>query len=112
MSEPLSPYAIEYEMPPPLRRSGLGIASFVVAIAGMITFLAVFAAIVGRSASDPIAHRLLGITFIPPAVGTVLGVVSILQRRRYRGLAVAGLTINVLMSFFVLVVTVPAILHG
>src|SRR5437870_911760 len=94
---------IEYAVLPPLRRSGLGIASFAVAIAAVGTLVAVFAAIIGRPVSDRMPNILLGLSFIPPAVGTVLGVASICQRRRYRGLAVAGLTINILLSLFVLV---------
>ena len=100
--------AIEYAVPPPLRRSRLGFASFVVAIAAVGTLVAVFAAINGRPASDLKVYKLLGLSFILPAVGTILGVASTRQRRRYRGLAVAGLTINVLLSLFVLLVTVPA----
>jgi len=104
--------AIEYAPLPPMRRSGVGIASFCVAVAGAATFLAIFNwAIVGRSASDMMAYKLLGLTFILPAVGTVLGVVSIFQRRRYRGLPIAGLAINVLLGLFVLLITVPSLLH-
>ena len=40
-----------------------------------------------------------------------LGVVSIFQRRRYRGLPIAGLAINVLLGLFVLLITVPSLLH-
>jgi hypothetical protein len=57
------------------------------------------------------AYKLLGLTFILPAVGTVLGVVSMFQRRRYRGLPIAGLAINVLLGLFVLLITVPSLLH-
>ncbi len=62
-------------------------------------FVAVFHwAIEGRSASDMMSYKLLGLTFILPAVGTVLDVVSMFQRRRYRDLSIAGLAINVLLG--------------
>src|SRR3954464_14539133 len=102
---------IEYAVPPQLRRSGLGIASFALALVAVGTLAAVFAAIIGRPVSDRMPYILLGLSFIPPAVGTVLGIASMRQRHRYRGLAVAGLTINILLSLFVLVVTVPALLY-
>ena len=104
---------IEYApSPPPLRRSGVGIASFCVAVAGTVTFVAVFSlAIVGRPASDMMAYKLLGLTFILPAVGTVLGVVSMFQRRRHRSLPIAGLAINMLLGLFLLLITVPSLLH-
>ena len=57
------------------------------------------------------AYKLFGLTFILPAVGTALGVVSMFQRRRYRGLPVAGLTINLLLCLVVLLTAVPALLH-
>ena len=72
--------------------------------------MAVFSwAIVGRPASDMTTYKLLGLVFILPAVGTVLGVVSLFQRRRYRGLPVAGLAINVLLGLFLLLIIVPAL---
>src|SRR5688572_25176449 len=95
---------IEYA-PVSLRRSGVGIASFCVAVAGAVAFLAVFnLAIVGRSASDMMVYKLLGVTLILPAVGTALGVVSMFQRRRHRGLPIAGLAINVLLGLFMLLI--------
>jgi len=104
--------AIEYAPRAPLRRSGVGIASFCVAVAGLATFVAVFQwAIAGRSASDMTAYKLLALTFILPAVGTVLGALSMFQRQRYRGLPIAGLTINVLLGLFVLLITVPSLLY-
>jgi hypothetical protein len=103
--------AIEYSPLPPLRRSGVGIASFCVAVAAAATLIAVFSAIEGRPASDMMAYKLLGLAFILPAAGTVLGTVSMFQRRRYRGLPVAGLTINVLLGLFVLLITVPSLIH-
>jgi uncharacterized membrane protein len=102
---------IEYA-PQPLRRSGVGIASFCVAVAGVATFVAVFHwGIEGRRASDMMAYKLFGLTFILPAVGTVLGLVSMFQRRRYRGLPIAGLTINVLLGLLVLLIIVPSLGH-
>ena len=68
-------------------------------------------AIAGRSASDMMTYKLLGLTFILPAVGTALGIVSMFQRRRYRGFPVAGLTINVLLGLFVLLITVPPVVR-
>ena len=68
-------------------------------------------AIEGRSASDMMAYKLLGLTFILPAVGTVLGALSMFQRRRYRGLPIARLTINVLLGLVVLLIAVPSLLH-
>jgi heme/copper-type cytochrome/quinol oxidase subunit 3 len=68
-------------------------------------------AIVGRSASDMMAYKLLGLTLILPAVGTVLGVASMFQRRRYRGLPIAGLAINVLLGLFLLLIIVPSLGH-
>ena len=56
-------------------------------------------------------YKLLGLVFIMPAVGTVLGVVSLFQRRRYRGLPVAGLAINLLLGLFLLLIIVPALGH-
>jgi hypothetical protein len=104
--------AIEYAVPlAPRRRSGLGIASFVMALAALGGLVGVFSTIAGRPTSDPLAYKLFGLLLILPLVGTVLGVASICQRRRYRGLAVAGLTINVLLGVFVLLVAVPALLH-
>lgn len=104
--------AIEYATLRPLRRSGVGIASFWVAAAGAATLVAVFnLAIVGRPASDMMVYKLLGLVFILPAVGTVLGVVSLLQRRRHRGLPIAGLAINMLLALFLLLIIVPALGH-
>jgi hypothetical protein len=103
--------AIEYAPPPPLRRSGVGIASFCVAVAAAATLIALFWAIEGRPASDMMVYKVLGLAFILPAVGTVLGTVSMFQRRRYRGLPIAGLAINVLLGLFVLLITVPSLLH-
>jgi hypothetical protein len=57
------------------------------------------------------AYKLFGLTFILPAVGTVLGLVSMFQRRRYRGLPIAGLTINVLLGLLVLLIIVPSLGH-
>ncbi|MEA2707513.1 MAG: hypothetical protein QOF78_114 [Phycisphaerales bacterium] len=57
------------------------------------------------------AYKLLASTFMLPAVGTVLGVVSMFQRRRYRGLPIAGLAINVFLGLFVVLITVPSLLH-
>ena len=112
MRQERSVEAIEYAPLPPLRRSGVGIASLCVAVAGAATFLAVFNwAIVGRSASDRMVYKLLGLIFILPAVGTVFGVVSMCQRRRYRGLPIAGLAINVLLGLFVLLIIVPSLGH-
>lgn len=90
--------AIEYATPLPVRQSGLGIASFVVAIAAIATLGAVFAKINGRPASDPLAYKLLGLALILPVSGTVLGIASLRQRRRHRGLAVVGLILSVLLS--------------
>jgi hypothetical protein len=100
---------IEYAAPPARRRSGLGIASFVLAIVAVGSIIAVFLAISGRRASDPLAYELFGLSLILPVVGTVFGIVSLCQRHRYRGLAVAGLTINAALTCFVLVVTVPSL---
>jgi hypothetical protein len=97
--------------PQPLRRSGVGIASFCVGVAAAATLIAVFSTIEGRSASDMMVYKLLGITFVVPAVGTVLGVASMFQRRRYRGLPIAGLAINVFLGLFWLLITVPSLLH-
>jgi hypothetical protein len=103
--------AIEYA-PPPRQRSGVGIASFCVAVAGAATFLAAFhLAIGGRSASDMTAYKLLGLIFIFPAAGTVSGVLSMFQRPRHRGLPIAGLAINVLFAPFLLLIMVPALGH-
>ena len=104
---------IDYATPPPARRrSGVGIASFCVAVAGAVTLVAVFHwAIEGRRASDMMVYKLFGLTFILPAVGTVLGGVSMFQRRRHRGLPIAGLTINLLLGLVVLLVAVPSLLH-
>lgn len=101
---------IEYAAPPARRRSGLGIASFVLSIVAVGTILAVFLAISGRPASDPLAYELFGLSLILPVVGTVFGIVSLCQRRRHRGLAVAGLTINAALTCFVLLLTVPSLL--
>ena len=105
---------IEYAPPlPPRRRSGVGIASFCIEVAGVATFVAILQwAIVGRSASDMTAYKLLGLTFILPAAGTALGVASMFQRRRYRGLPIAGLTINVLLGLFVLLIMVPSLVQA
>jgi hypothetical protein len=46
-----------------------------------------------------------------PAAGTALGVVSLRQPRRHRGWAVVGLTVNAVLLAFLLLVTVPALLH-
>ena len=77
---------------------------FCVAVAAIATLVAVFSAIKGRSASDMMAYKLLGLAFILPAAGTVLGMVSMFQRRRYRGLPIAGLAINLLLGLFVLLI--------
>ena len=58
---------IEYAPLPPRQRSGVGIASFCVAVAAVATLVAVFSAIKGRSASDMMAYKLLGLAFILPA---------------------------------------------
>ena len=102
---------IEYAVLPPLRRSGLGIASFVVAIAAVGVLVAVFAKIIGTPVSDPMGYRLIDLSLIPPIAGTMLGVASMCQRRRYRGLAIAGLTINALLSLFVLLLVVQGLLQ-
>ena len=107
-----SGHQLEYAPLPPVRWSGVGIASFCVAIAATATLVAVFHwAIEGRPASDMMAYKLLGLTFILPAVGTVLGVVSMFQRRRYRGLPIVGLVINAILGLIVLLITVPSLLH-
>lgn len=104
--------AIEYAPLPPLRRSGVGIASFCIAVAGAATLVAVFHwAIEGRPASDMMVYKLFGLILILPAVGTILGVVSMFQHRRYRGLPIAGLTINALLALLVLLIAVPSLLH-
>jgi cytochrome bd-type quinol oxidase subunit 2 len=102
---------IEYAPLPPRQQSGVGIASFCIAVAAVAILVAVFSAIKGRSASDMMAYKLLGLAFILPALGTVLGIVSMFQRRRYRGLPIAGLAINLLLGLFVLLITVPSLLH-
>ena len=56
-------------------------------------------------------YKLLGATFIVPAAGTVLGIVSMFQRGRHRGLPRAGLAINTVLSLLWLLITVPALLH-
>jgi hypothetical protein len=109
--EPPDASPMDYEVLPPLRRSGPGIASFVLAVAAVGALVAVFAKIVGRPASDMLAYKLFALVFILPAVGMVLGVVSMFQRRRYRALPIAGLTINVLLCLFLLLVTIPSLLH-
>src|SRR4051794_22236242 len=96
---------------PAPRRSGPGVASFAVAIAAIGTLAAVFANITGRPVSDPLGFKLLGLSLVLPIVGTVLGVVSLCQRRRYRGLAVAGLTINALLVVSLLLIIVPALVY-
>ena len=92
-----------------MRRSRAGIASFAIAIAAVAVLAGVVATISGRRASDPLGFKLLGLSLILPVVGTVFGIISVCQRRRYRGLAVTGLTINALLAIFVLLVTVPAL---
>lgn len=84
--------------------------------------MVVFWAIQGRIASgympygpftlpmDRTVCTLFGLAFILPAVGTVLGIVSMFQRRRRRGLPIVGLTINVLLGLFVLRIAVPLLL--
>jgi hypothetical protein len=111
MQQERSVESVEYAPLPPLRRSGVGIASFCVAVAAVVALLTVFSAIEGRPASDMTAYKLLGLAFILPAVGTVLGAASMFQRRRYRGLPIAGLAINLLLGLFVLLITVPSLLH-
>jgi hypothetical protein len=111
MRQERSVEALEYA-PDPLRRSGVGVASFCIAVAGVATFVAVFNfAVVGRPVSDMTGYKLLGLTLILPAVGMVLGVASMFQRRRYRGLPTAGLAINVLLGLFVLLIIVPSLGH-
>jgi hypothetical protein len=119
---------IEYAPPlPPRRRSGVGIASFCVAVAAAVTLIVVFWAMQGRPASDIMPYWLLGraftlpmnmmacnlfgLAFIVAAVGAVLGAVSMFQRRRYRGLPIAGLAINVLLGLFVLRIWAPLLLR-
>jgi hypothetical protein len=103
---------IDYAVPrPPRRRSGAGRVSFAIAIAAVAVLLAVFAAINGRPASDPTAYKLFALSLILPAAGTVFGVVALCQPWRYRGLAVAGLILNVMMVLCLLLAVVPSLLH-
>jgi uncharacterized membrane protein len=105
------PPEIEYAAAPRLRRSGPGVASFVVAVAAIAALAGVFATISGRPASDMLAYKLLGLSLVLPLLGVVLGIVSVCQRRRYRGLAVAGLTINAVLVVLLLLATVPALIY-
>ena len=92
----------------------MGVASFCVAVAAAATLSVVLWALQGRAASDVMAYRLLGraftlpmnmssctlvgLAFILTGLGTVLGVVSMFQRRRRRGWAIAGVAINALLG--------------
>lgn len=109
--DPTGSPPIEYELLPPLRHSGPGIASFVVALLALGVLVAVFTVINGRSASDMLPYVLLGLALILPLIGTVLGAMSLFQRRRYRGLPIAGLTINTLLCILLLLAIVPSLIH-
>ncbi len=109
---PMEPFPPKPELygPPPLRHSGLGIASFVLAMIsgmGVVVMIGVatyFAATLGDQFNEQsTAAILVGLGIFAgigaAAIGAALGLAGLVQPQRNKVFAVLGLVINVMVIF-------------
>ena len=120
-SEPtVQPFAEEL---PPLKHSGLGMASFVISIAQSIGTFVIFVAagITGAGAeksgkNTEVAFMVIGFLIIGAIfihlVGLALGIAGAVQKQRKKLFAVLGLVFNALAVIFIALLMTIGILAG